>query len=104
MAALRRKPLSSRRDKKDELPKMQVSFIDTICLPIYDAFAKLFPDVLKPLYDGVVANRGHWIALAQEQSKLRAWAEQESGKILKESEKRKKSARDALRHRQNTTS
>lgn len=71
-----------RREKKDELPRMQVAFIDTICLPIYDAFAKLYPDVLKPLYEGVVSNRGNWIALAHEQSKLRDWAAGESGKKI----------------------
>lgn len=25
------------REKKDELPKMQLSFIDEICLPLYKA-------------------------------------------------------------------
>lgn len=30
------------REKKDELPKMQVGFIDAICLPIYKASGRVF--------------------------------------------------------------
>ena len=76
------------REKKDELPKMQVSFIDSICLPIYDSFAKLFPQ-LKPLLDGVVSNRQNWIKLGKEQEKLREWAEQESLRLVSQSESEK---------------
>ncbi|XP_013179928.1 PREDICTED: dual 3',5'-cyclic-AMP and -GMP phosphodiesterase 11 isoform X2 [Papilio xuthus] len=51
------------RDKEDELPAMQVKFIDTICLPIYEAFAVLSP-ALQPMLDRVKSNRAHWIDLA----------------------------------------
>ncbi|XP_022823228.1 dual 3',5'-cyclic-AMP and -GMP phosphodiesterase 11 isoform X7 [Spodoptera litura] len=51
------------RDKEDELPAMQVKFIDTICLPIYEAFAVLSP-ALQPMLDRVKSNRGHWIDLS----------------------------------------
>ncbi|XP_039229133.1 dual 3',5'-cyclic-AMP and -GMP phosphodiesterase 11 isoform X2 [Drosophila yakuba] len=51
------------REKEDELPMMQVNFIDSICLPIYEAFATL-SDKLEPLVEGVRGNRGHWIDLA----------------------------------------
>ncbi|GFS85999.1 dual 3',5'-cyclic-AMP and -GMP phosphodiesterase 11 [Trichonephila clavipes] len=44
------------RDKQDELPMMQVRFIDSICAPVYEAFAKI-SDKLKPLVDGVRQNR-----------------------------------------------
>ncbi|XP_053406737.1 cGMP-specific 3',5'-cyclic phosphodiesterase-like isoform X2 [Mercenaria mercenaria] len=47
------------RDKKDELPKMQVGFIDAICLPVYEMFAQINP-YLKPLYAGALDNRQHW--------------------------------------------
>ncbi|XP_060580416.1 cGMP-specific 3',5'-cyclic phosphodiesterase-like isoform X1 [Ruditapes philippinarum] len=47
------------RDKKDELPKMQVGFIDAICLPVYEMFAKINV-YLKPLYKGALDNRQHW--------------------------------------------
>ncbi|XP_034474934.1 dual 3',5'-cyclic-AMP and -GMP phosphodiesterase 11 isoform X2 [Drosophila innubila] len=53
------------REKEDELPMMQVNFIDSICLPIYEAFATL-SDKLEPLVDGVRDNRGHWIGMADD--------------------------------------
>ncbi|XP_063625843.1 dual 3',5'-cyclic-AMP and -GMP phosphodiesterase 11-like isoform X2 [Cydia splendana] len=51
------------RDKEDELPAMQVKFIDTICLPIYEAFAVLSQS-LQPMLDRVKSNRAHWIELS----------------------------------------
>ncbi|XP_056005407.1 cGMP-specific 3',5'-cyclic phosphodiesterase-like isoform X2 [Ostrea edulis] len=51
------------REKKDELPKMQVGFIDAICLPIYKMFAEMNQS-LRPLYDGVLDNKKHWQELA----------------------------------------
>ena len=50
------------RKKKDELPKMQVGFIDFICLPLYDVLAELLPG-LNPLLEGVRHNRENWQAL-----------------------------------------
>lgn len=72
------------REKEDQLPQMQVGFIDSICLPIYEvillnyeivkrsitnstfiqAFADLSKD-LKPLLEGVKENKKHWLELAQ---------------------------------------
>ncbi|XP_055547758.1 dual 3',5'-cyclic-AMP and -GMP phosphodiesterase 11-like isoform X3 [Wyeomyia smithii] len=52
------------REKEDQLPMMQVGFIDSICLPIYEAFASL-SDKLEPLVEGVRENKNHWIELAQ---------------------------------------
>ncbi|CAL1528489.1 unnamed protein product, partial [Lymnaea stagnalis] len=51
------------REKKDELPKMQVDFIDFICAPVYQAFANMFPR-LAPFYEGVISNRQSWSELA----------------------------------------
>ncbi|KAL5016395.1 hypothetical protein ScPMuIL_005984, partial [Solemya velum] len=51
------------REKKEELPKMQVGFIDAICIPVYQMFAELNPK-LSPMYDGVVNNRNNWQSLA----------------------------------------
>lgn len=31
------------RERKDELPKMQVGFIDVICLPLYRVLSETFP-------------------------------------------------------------
>ncbi|XP_063703128.1 dual 3',5'-cyclic-AMP and -GMP phosphodiesterase 11 isoform X2 [Culicoides brevitarsis] len=53
------------REKEDQLPMMQVNFIDSICLPVYEAFADL-SDTLTPLVECVRDNRKHWIELAQE--------------------------------------
>uniref|UniRef100_A0A2M4CSB8 Phosphodiesterase n=1 Tax=Anopheles darlingi TaxID=43151 RepID=A0A2M4CSB8_ANODA len=52
------------REKEDQLPMMQVGFIDSICIPIYEAFASL-SDKLMPLIEGVLENKQHWIELAQ---------------------------------------
>ena len=53
------------RQKQDELPKMQVGFINAICLPIYKELFELHPP-FKPLYDGVLNNRSMWQSLADE--------------------------------------
>lgn len=47
------------RQKHGELPKMQVGFIDFVCLPLYKVFYHINP-LLKPLYDGVIDNRKNW--------------------------------------------
>lgn len=72
------------REKEDELPMMQVGFIDSICMPIYEviiemiiscclsvffkshslfqAFAVLSPKLI-PLVDGVRNNKDEWLRL-----------------------------------------
>ncbi|XP_075230732.1 dual 3',5'-cyclic-AMP and -GMP phosphodiesterase 11-like isoform X2 [Lycorma delicatula] len=62
------------REKQDQLPAMQVEFIDSICLPIYEAFAEL-SEPLKPLVEGVRENRAHWQAIALQNSQK--WRDQE---------------------------
>ena len=52
------------RKKKDELPKMQVGFIDFICLPLYQVLADLLPG-LDPLLEGVKHNKENWQALQE---------------------------------------
>ena len=52
------------REKIAELPKMQLSFIDGICLPVYEAFAKLCPSQLRSLLSGVHSNRDAWTILS----------------------------------------
>lgn len=88
------------REKKDELPKMQVSFIDSICLPIYDSFAKLFPQT-NPLLKGVLSNKQNWIKLGKEQEKLKEWAEQESQKLVSTTDKKNE---DQPQYRKKSTS
>ncbi|XP_057327948.1 dual 3',5'-cyclic-AMP and -GMP phosphodiesterase 11-like isoform X2 [Microplitis mediator] len=52
------------REKEDQLPLMQVGFIDSICLPIYEAFA-LLSEKLHPLMEGVTENKKKWLELAE---------------------------------------
>ena len=52
------------RKKKDDLPKMQVGFIDAICAPLYKELFELHPP-FQPLYDGVMNNRSCWQALSE---------------------------------------
>lgn len=52
-------------ERKDELPQMQVSFIDIICLPLYKMMSDTFPWI-KPLYNGTLDNRNHWQDLAEQ--------------------------------------
>lgn len=54
----------ARRERKDELPQMQVSFIDLICLPLYKMMSETFPWI-RPLYNGTLDNRNHWQDLAE---------------------------------------
>ncbi|XP_076439522.1 cGMP-specific 3',5'-cyclic phosphodiesterase-like isoform X2 [Babylonia areolata] len=51
------------RNKKDELPKMQVGFIDAICAPVYKLFADI-TDKLDPLWAGCEFNRRKWQELS----------------------------------------
>ncbi|CAI8020893.1 cGMP-specific 3',5'-cyclic phosphodiesterase, partial [Geodia barretti] len=51
------------RKKKHELPKMQVGFIDFICLPLYEPLANLVQGLV-PLLEGVKKNRHEWQNLA----------------------------------------
>lgn len=52
------------RERKDELPQMQVGFIDVVARPLYTTLSESFPWI-KPLLDGVLANREKWADLAE---------------------------------------
>ena len=52
------------RDRKDELPQMQVEFIDRVCVPLYTVLSESFPWI-KPLLDGALANRSRWADLEE---------------------------------------
>ena len=53
------------RRKKDELPKMQVGFIDFLCIPLYKMLADLVPS-FSYLHDGVIKNRKNWQLLVED--------------------------------------
>ncbi|RXN07124.1 dual 3, 5 -cyclic-AMP and -GMP phosphodiesterase 11A [Labeo rohita] len=47
------------RNRKDELPGLQLEWIDGICAPLYETFAKLNPK-LQPMVELIKANRSKW--------------------------------------------
>ena len=57
------------RNRKDELPKMQVEFIDVVCRPLYGSLSDSFPWI-QPLLNGCLSNREKWIDLAEKVSQF----------------------------------
>uniref|UniRef100_A0A673AZ24 Phosphodiesterase n=1 Tax=Sphaeramia orbicularis TaxID=375764 RepID=A0A673AZ24_9TELE len=47
------------RNRKDELPGLQLEWIDGICAPLYETLVKLNPK-LQPMLDMIKANRAKW--------------------------------------------
>ncbi|KAM3916134.1 dual 3',5'-cyclic-AMP and -GMP phosphodiesterase 11A [Leptodactylus fuscus] len=47
------------RNRKDELPRLQLEWIDNICLPLYESLVKM-NGKLKPMLDSVIQNRSKW--------------------------------------------
>ncbi|XP_037912457.1 cGMP-specific 3',5'-cyclic phosphodiesterase isoform X3 [Hermetia illucens] len=65
------------RERKDELPKMQVGFIDVICLPLYRVLSDTFPWI-SPLYEGTLENRKHWQDLAEKVEMGLTWIDHDT--------------------------
>lgn len=65
------------RERKDELPQMQVGFIDVICLPLYRVLSDTFPWV-RPLYQGTLENRKHWQDLAEKVEMGLTWIDHDT--------------------------
>nr|XP_029730133.1 cGMP-specific 3',5'-cyclic phosphodiesterase-like [Aedes albopictus] len=65
------------RERKDELPKMQVGFIDVICLPLYKVLSDAFPWI-RPLYEGTMDNRQHWQDLAEKVEMGLTWIDHDT--------------------------
>ncbi|XP_069756653.1 cone cGMP-specific 3',5'-cyclic phosphodiesterase subunit alpha' [Narcine bancroftii] len=64
------------RNKKDELPKLQVGFIDFVCTFVYKEFARFHKEIT-PMYDGLQNNRVEWKSLADEyEAKMKLLEEQ----------------------------
>lgn len=53
------------RNKKDELPKLQVGFIDFVCTFVYKEFS-WFHKEITPMLNGLQNNRVEWKSLADE--------------------------------------
>ncbi|XP_052028356.1 cone cGMP-specific 3',5'-cyclic phosphodiesterase subunit alpha' isoform X1 [Apodemus sylvaticus] len=67
------------RSKKDELPKLQVGFIDFVCTFVYKEFSR-FHGEITPMLTGLQNNRVEWKSLAEEyEAKMRV-TEEEVGK------------------------
>ncbi|KAJ8248635.1 hypothetical protein GJAV_G00244120 [Gymnothorax javanicus] len=65
------------RNHAAELPKMQCGFIDFVCAFVYKEFAK-FHKELVPMLNGLMGNRMHWKALADEhEAKMKALEEEQ---------------------------
>ncbi|KAL5284780.1 hypothetical protein ACFFRR_006850 [Megaselia abdita] len=65
------------RERKDELPKMQVGFIDVICLPLYKVLCDTFPWIT-PLYEGTMENRTNWQDLAEKVEMGLTWIDHDT--------------------------
>ncbi|XP_075036655.1 dual 3',5'-cyclic-AMP and -GMP phosphodiesterase 11A isoform X2 [Mixophyes fleayi] len=52
------------RNRKDELPRLQLEWIDNICTPLYESLVKV-NGKLKPMLDSVIANRSQWEEMHQ---------------------------------------
>ncbi|XP_041066384.1 cone cGMP-specific 3',5'-cyclic phosphodiesterase subunit alpha' isoform X1 [Carcharodon carcharias] len=66
------------RNKGDELPKLQVGFIDFVCTFVYKEFSRFHKEIT-PMYDGLQNNRVEW--------KLRADEYDEKMKLIEEQRK-----------------
>ncbi|KAM4537191.1 cGMP-specific 3',5'-cyclic phosphodiesterase isoform 4-T4 [Odontesthes bonariensis] len=53
------------REKRDKIPSMQVSFIDSICIQLYETLAGM-SEYCSPLLEGCQKNRQHWNRLAKD--------------------------------------
>lgn len=65
------------RERKDELPQMQVGFIDVICLPLYRVLSETFP-WMQPLYNGTLENRKNWQDLAEKVEMGLTWIDHDT--------------------------
>ncbi|KAK9301706.1 hypothetical protein QLX08_006106 [Tetragonisca angustula] len=65
------------RERKDELPQMQVGFIDVICLPLYKVLSDTFPWIM-PLYEGTMENKKHWQDLAEKVEMGLTWIDRDT--------------------------
>ncbi|XP_061192599.1 probable 3',5'-cyclic phosphodiesterase pde-5 isoform X5 [Saccostrea echinata] len=55
------------RQKKNELPHLEVGFLVGICLPCYEVMAQILPET-KPMVNGAIANLKKWRELAEKEA------------------------------------
>ncbi|XP_029101730.1 dual 3',5'-cyclic-AMP and -GMP phosphodiesterase 11A isoform X2 [Scleropages formosus] len=77
------------RNRKDELPALQLEWIDGICKPLYQALVTLNRK-LQPMVDGINANRIKWEELSfmsqQAQGIFKSSLQEEEEKVAQETE------------------
>eukprot|EP00057_Strongylocentrotus_purpuratus_P007385 XP_011661859.1 PREDICTED: dual 3',5'-cyclic-AMP and -GMP phosphodiesterase 11A isoform X2 [Strongylocentrotus purpuratus] len=56
------------RSRKDELPEMQLGFIDGVCIPLYESLVHVSVK-FRPMLDGVTANRQKWYDLNEQRKR-----------------------------------
>nr|XP_054750572.1 dual 3',5'-cyclic-AMP and -GMP phosphodiesterase 11A-like [Lytechinus pictus] len=56
------------RRRKDELPEMQLGFIDGVCIPLYESLTHVSTK-FRPMLDGVRANRQKWYDLNEQRKR-----------------------------------
>ncbi|XP_009933972.1 cone cGMP-specific 3',5'-cyclic phosphodiesterase subunit alpha' isoform X1 [Opisthocomus hoazin] len=79
------------RNKGDELPKLQVGFIDFVCTFVYKEFSRFHKEIT-PMFDGLQNNRVEWKTRADEyEEKMKVIEEQKK----KEEEEAAKKAENA---------
>ncbi|XP_062436123.1 cone cGMP-specific 3',5'-cyclic phosphodiesterase subunit alpha' isoform X1 [Rhea pennata] len=71
------------RNKGDELPKLQVGFIDFVCTFVYKEFSRFHKEIT-PMFDGLQNNRVEW--------KTRADEYEEKIKVIEEQKKKEEEA------------
>ncbi|XP_025907618.1 cone cGMP-specific 3',5'-cyclic phosphodiesterase subunit alpha' isoform X1 [Nothoprocta perdicaria] len=71
------------RNKGDELPKLQVGFIDFVCTFVYKEFSRFHKEIT-PMFDGLQNNRVEW--------KSRADEYEEKMKVIEEQKKKEEEA------------
>ncbi|XP_022100525.1 dual 3',5'-cyclic-AMP and -GMP phosphodiesterase 11A-like [Acanthaster planci] len=62
------------RNRKDELPQMQLGFIDGVCLPLYESLVKVSP-MFTTMLEGVRANRKKWNELNEQRKRKKSTSE-----------------------------
>lgn len=73
------------REKIDELPKMQVDFINSICQPIFVQMARIFNGDHSFSYrDHVLINKFNWLRMAFESKQLKDWAATQLEQFVRE--------------------
>ncbi|XP_070278782.1 dual 3',5'-cyclic-AMP and -GMP phosphodiesterase 11A isoform X1 [Myotis yumanensis] len=69
------------RNRKDELPRLQLEWIDSICMPLYQALVKVNVK-LKPMLDSVSENRSKWEELHQKRLLVSAASPSSAGLLV----------------------